>query len=342
MNAEEILRQTFAEHEALAPDAEATLAGIHDRLPNRRRIATVLAAAAVVALIVAGFSVLAAQQRRTTAPPPASTPTATVPAPAGPTDVSVSSDWLPPGTVRTTMIQRYYGRQINSYSVTGSDGVPIAVELRVTPGSDLTPTNGGDGPPELGFRPNDLIIGGRPAREWRNDSGHEDSLYTVVMRLPGNRVAQVAISVPPSVEGRGAALADIGRRVAAALRLDRAEPIDPAYRPAYVPRGFVIQSVGRDDLNGTSWILATPRAVPDGAAVTIIQDATFRSGVVPGTVAAGRTVQGRPTHVITDGATATLWIDLLRPGVSVRVTSEHAAVPLAELYRIADGLRFPG
>jgi hypothetical protein len=51
-------------------------------------------------------------------------------------------------------------------------------------------------------------------------------------------------------------------------------------------------------------------------------------------------VQGRPSHVITDGATVSLWIDLLRPGASVRVTATHAAVPVEELYRIGDGIRF--
>jgi hypothetical protein len=108
-----------------------------------------------------------------------------------------------------------------------------------------------------------------------------------------------------------------------------------------VPRGFVVSAVGRDDLNGTTWILTTPGAVPDGAAVEIAQDPdAFSSGAVHGTVADGRAVQGRPTHLITDEATVTLWIDLLRPGASVRVTATHAAVPVEELYRIAEGIRF--
>jgi hypothetical protein len=111
-----------------------------------------------------------------------------------------------------------------------------------------------------------------------------------------------------------------------------------------VPGGFVVRAVSiSDELGGTYWALATPGAVPDGAAVTIAQDPhAFSSGAVRGTVVDGRTVQGRPTHVITDGATVTLWIDLLRPGASIQITATHAAVPLAELYAIADGIRWTG
>lgn len=343
MNAEEILARTFADHESLAPDVEATLAGIHDRLPHRRRSITVLAAAAVVVLIVASFSVLAGWQRPDPGPP--ASPATLTAAPEAEEMVSLDTTWLPSGTARSTRVQRYYGTQEHTYIVTGADRVPITVDLVLRPGSDLTPAGSGPPPVELGYRQRDLRITGRPAREWENDTGHQDTSYTAVVRLTDKQVTDVGVSVPLGKEGRGAALAVIGRRVAASLRLDRPQPIDPAYRPGYVPTGFRVSAVGRVDVLGTFWALTTPGAVPDGAAVTI-QDVprggaspASSGGAPPASAVAGQPVQGRPSKVVTDGATVTLWIEGLRPGLTIVISSTHAAVPLAELYKIADGIR---
>ncbi|HEV7657735.1 MAG TPA: hypothetical protein VGP36_23795 [Mycobacteriales bacterium] len=338
MNADEILARTFADHEGDAPDPDAVLADVHARLARRRRTAPVLAAAATVAAIAIGASVLVDQHRPDPAPP-ASTPSPSATPSA--TQIALGTTWLPPGTVRTTLLQRSYGTETRLYTVSVPHQPQISVQLQVRPGTELTPPGGSPPLAEFGYRQRDLTIAGRPAREWANDAGHRDSSYQLVVRLPDQRIAEIEVFVDFTREGRGAMLATIGRRVAASLQLDRPEPVGTAFRPTHVPSGFVVSAVGRGDLDGTTWILTTPGAVPDGAAVTIRQSPrAFRTGDVPGTVADGRAVRGRPTHVITDGATVTLYVDLLRPGTSVQLTSTHAAVTLAELYRIADGIRF--
>ena len=231
---------------------------------------------------------------------------------------------------------------MRSYAVTGADTVTTDVELAVHAGSDLTPTDGSP-PAEMGYRQQDLTIAGRPAREWRNDTGRQDSMYTVALRLPEDRVVQVKVYVPLSIEGRGATLATIGRRVAASLRLDRPEPIDTAFRPTYLPSGFVVQEVGRSDQVGTSWILAAPGAVPGAPAVFLSQDShALDRGSIEATVADGRPVQGRPTYVLTSDAGITLRVEGFRPGVSVEITATQTAVPLDELYKIAEGIRWTG
>jgi hypothetical protein len=333
MNAEEVLARTFAEHEGQAPDPETVLAAVHARVTRRRRTIPVVAAAAAVAAIAVGASVLVDQQ----APrPPAATPDPI------PTEISVDTTWLPAGTARTISMSRSYGRQARVYSVTSSDGVVTTVEVQVGPGSSLAPTNGGGGGTALGFRPHDLTIGGRPAREWRNDTRHQDSLYTVVVRLPDDRVVQVAISVPVGVEGRGGSLAVIGRRVAASTRLDRPVPIDTDFRPTYVPSGLVVQGVSRLAETGTGWVLAAPRAAPVAPAVYLAQDPRAFDRTTTATVVDGRPVQGRPTYVITNDSGITLRVDGFRPGASIDITATRAAAPLDELYKIADGIRWTG
>ena len=53
----------------------------------------------------------------------------------------------------------------------------------------------------------------------------------------------------------------------------------------------------------------------------------------------GRPVSGHPAHVITDGDQVSLWVDGLVHGRTLVVTVTGKLVPVAELYRIADGVR---
>jgi len=54
----------------------------------------------------------------------------------------------------------------------------------------------------------------------------------------------------------------------------------------------------------------------------------------------GRRVQGHPTTVRRAGRTIILNVYGFRPGVIVRLGSGQGASTLADLYRIADGIRF--
>jgi hypothetical protein len=339
MTAEEALARTFAEHEDLTPDAEAVLAGIHAELSGRRRrILAVAGAAAAAAAVAIGTAVLVEQQRPAP-PPPASTPHRT----AAVTEVGIDTTWLPPGTARTTMRGHSYGVQFRVYEVTGADKVTTTVELRMRAGSRLAPLEGDAPPKEFGFRQHDLTIAGRPAREWRNDTGSLDTSYTLVVRVPENRVVQVAVSVPLSLDGRGAALAAIGERVAGSLRLDRPEPIGPEIRPSYVPAGLVVRGVGWWDLGGTYWELAAPTAVRGGAAVLVsYTEETAAAGTPLFPVKNGRPVQGHRTKIVTMDKRFQLWIDEFRPGHEVGVDVTGAAASLQEAYKIADGVHWTG
>jgi hypothetical protein len=143
-------------------------------------------------------------------------------------------------------------------------------------------------------------------------------------------------------------MAAIGRRVAMSLRFDRPEPINPEFRPTYVPKGLAVRSVGRSDTPGvpgsTEWGLATPDAPPEGPWVGLREDA--RSGTsptLPQPVVSGRPVQGHPTHVVSDsGGQFTLYVDRFVSGKSLTITVTNNLIPLAEAYRIADGIRLTG
>ena len=56
---------------------------------------------------------------------------------------------------------------------------------------------------------------------------------------------------------------------------------------------------------------------------------------------AGRPVQGHQTFVIAGSNTPMLWIDNVRPSVSISITGGPGVTTLAEVYRIADGLILP-
>lgn len=347
MNADEILVRTFAEHEGETPDPEVVLADVHARLARRRRTVPILAAAATVAAIAIGASVVAGQ--RSTPAPPASTPTPTptganrTPSQPGPTPVDplsalpaaaaaqatvgVDTTWLPPGTVKRTELAVFYGRQTRVYEITGPAGAPTYVELRLWTGSSLTPDQ------FLDASPHDLTLGGRAAREWAGSD-----LYVIVLRAPGGRVAQVNVFRPG--DAARADLAATGRRIATSLRLDRAEPVRPEFRPTYVPKGLVVRSVGVRDLDGTSWALAAPHADPAGPYVALgLDKRTSSNSTVPGPMVSARPVRGHPAHVITDGDQISLWVDGLVRGKTLTVTTTRNLIPVAELYRIAEGVR---
>lgn len=351
MNADEILTRTFADHQGEAPDPDTVLAEVHARVARRRRTLPVVAAAATVAVIAIGASVLVDQRGpdpsppastltasptptgANSIPPPDPSPTPRDPLSTGPladaarTTVAIDTTWLPPGTTRNTALERSYGSQIRSYVITGSDGRVVHVDLQLRAGSALTSKNGIDG------QPHDLTIGGRAAREYRSEDRH-----SVVVRLPENQVAQVSVrsmSDPPTVD-----LAAIGRRIAASLRFDRPERITLAYRLTYVPKGLVVRAVGRSD-EGTGWGLARSDAPPEGAWVGVGEDLrTGNDPTLPEPRVAGRPVQGHPTYVVTQSDNQiALYVNRFVGSKSLTINVTNDLVSVAELYKIADGVR---
>lgn len=357
MNTDEILSRTFAEHEGASPEPEAVLAAVHARLSRRRRATPLVAAAAMVVAIAVGASVLVGQRGPANEPPatdPTPTPSATgtnrtpPPDPSAGADplvkvplakaalstVAIDTTWLPPGATKNTALGLFYGRQTREYYVTDSGGRITHISLAVRSGSALTPDDGVDR-----GEARDLTLGGRPAREWRTGD-----VYSVVVRLPENRVAQVDVSLMTGTSGTFDMVA-AGRRIATSLRFDRPERIEPEFRPTYLPKGLAVRAVGRssDALGGTQWALATPDAPPQGPWVAMGEDPRpGTSPTLPQPVVSGRPVQGHPTHAITDGDQVTLYVDRFVSGKSLTISATSNLVPLAELYRIADGTRLTG
>jgi hypothetical protein len=351
MNADELLARTFADHEGDAPDAGAVLADVHARLTRRRRTVPVLAAAATVAAIAIGASVVVGVERRS--PSPASTPTPAAPTstylppqnPSQPTPtpvdplstqtpdaaaratVGIDAGWLPPGQAKQTALYYSYGRQQRDYEI---DGLQTHVELKLWTGTSLTPDQFFDPAPR------DLTLDGQPAREWSGDG-----LYAVVLRVPGGRVAQV--NIMSHDVGDQSELAATGRRIAESLRLDRADPIRPELRPTYLPKGLVVRSLFVRDLDGTSWDLAAPHADPAGPSFVVTEDKRkATSSSVGGSPVPGRPVQGHRSYLFTEEHRVSLWVDGLVHGKSLVVIDWDGTSPVAELYKIADGVRLTG
>jgi hypothetical protein len=332
MTADHVLARTFAEHEHLAPDADATLAGITDRLNRPRRTGPVLAAAAAAAVVVVGATVVlhhdpAPVQAAARPAAPATAPPAAVPPAAAPQSVSLAAAWLPAGTVTPGMLSSGYGTDVRLYDVADADGGSTDVLLTAGAGAGEDAKFGS---------PRSTTIGGRPAREWS-----VPGRYTVVVREPGGRDARVDVSS----YGRGgvtarpaATVATLGRQVAAHLRLDRPQPLRPAFRLGYAPAGLPVRAVTVDPLSGTAYELAPARATA-GHATLVVQTmptgaAINAKGTAPTTP--GTPVQGHPTIVEQTGNGPTLLVRDLRPGTSIRLSPDQTRGPdLATLYRIA-------
>lgn len=333
MNADQILARTFADHEHLAPDPDAVLAGLQHR--SRPGLLPVAAAAGTVAAVVIGATVLLQPDP---APLPAAgrPPVSAAPAPrllVVPTTISIAAGGLPAGTVTPSIMSNSYGQQARAYDITGADGTRTNVLLNVRPGTAL-PTENKRGVPH------DVTIGGRPAREWI-----VAGWYTAATTAPGGRIVTVeltsyqkdgAIAVP------AATVAAAGRDVLAHVQLNRKEVIATTFTLTYAPPGLAVRSVSADPLGGTWYELAKPTAKPGGAVVYVEQTqgswATGQKGKPRPPAKAGRPVQGHRTWVTSTTAGPQLFVDELRPGISISL----GPAPLAELYKIADGIRWTG
>ncbi len=350
MKTDEILQQTFASHEHMTPDADLALDGIRHRVRTRRRSRAAVASVVVAVIAVAvgatflpgnHHSATPEQTPRSVAPAKKPSPAKPHPVPA-PDHVTIAAGWLPAGKATQVLIDNGFGRQLRGYNVI-SGGQTTYLLIGSQPGPAL-PTDYKRG------IPNDLTIGGRPAREWS-----VDDWYYLAFVTPTGEVATVDIE---SGQGRGgdgsaAALAAMGHQVAMHLKLNRQDPIEPGFALSYLPAGIVVSDVWRDQQSGTRYTLTPTGArwadtMPEYANVSVVaqswhdqaaQGAGSHKSSPPSTP--GRPVQGHRSYVFTGDDVPMLWIDSVRPDLSIEITGGPGVTTLAEVYRIADGLILP-
>jgi hypothetical protein len=333
---DQLLRDTFAAHEHLGPDAELAFDGIRRRIRTRRRSrAAVAGAVATVAAIAVGSAVLASSggHRATPGIPPVSRSVSALPhQPASPTEVTFKPGWLPAGSVETSTTNES-GQQFRVYGASiGGTTVRLTISL-------------GHGPMQLKGGVHDFSLGGHPAREV-GDGG----AYLLDVTEPGGQLMQVQL-IAIRKSGDAAALAAAGRHVASEIRFGRHDPIKHRYSLSYIPAALAISCMnwnGPYPGTGTSCTLARPGArVCGGGGIFIHEErvpwtmykqqaANWGAGM---SHRPGRAVQGHPTYVSSRGNNAQLWIDGALPDASIALDADGYG--LADLYKIADGLILP-
>jgi hypothetical protein len=306
-------------------------------------------AAATVAAVALGSSLIGADQPAPRRTAPAASATAPARAPvAAPAYTTIAPGWLPAGRAQLVLASNGFGQDLRGYVVPAAGGPATSILVGATPGTAL-PNDYKRGSPR------DLQIAGRPGREWS-----VDDWYYLAILLPQGRVATVDVDAGRNGgkggDGSAAALAAIGRRVGAHLQTGRHDAIPVDFRLTYLPAGLVVQAVSWNSATGTDYTLAPPTGrTPDetygypsvgevqGSAKTNLKGKGNGDKRRLPVATPGRPVQGHPTWVMhhpdVGGPTyPVLFIDSVRPGVSMVVSGGPVLTDLAELYRIADGL----
>ena len=317
------------------------------RRSRLRWAAPVLAAAAVVAAVAGSTAIIAnrgtashpsAPQLQPVTSPTAAThsapPAVTATPVALPGPLILNPTWLPAAGQQVTA-SIGYGEQYRGYNL-HVDGFDLYVLLSLTNATAL-PTN------KKGGAPVDITVAGYPAREWA-----ADHYYTLAVQINPHQIATVNLQATNDTGGNGTAanLTAMGRHVATALCTDGNDALTPYYALTYLPPGTVVAYVDRyGTQEGSSYQLApahdssTPR--PTLASVTeVVGDPAKVHG--PGQTTPGRQVQGHPTVVRHVNGGYGLTVLNFRPNISIDLYTGHGVSTLAELYRIADGLRWNG
>jgi hypothetical protein len=213
-----------------------------------------------------------------------------------------------------------FGKQQRGFLMNG--GGPHSYVLITAEPGGLTPVYGGT--------PHDLVINGKPAREFRQAGPY----YIAVQVAPG-RILSVYVNDEASAEE----LAGIGRRVAENLRLDRHDTVRLPFGLTYVPAGTSVRSFERDTTASTTILrIGTERARSEAdAPFTVEEEVGGSESNLPVNAKSGRTVQGHPTTFANASDTTYLWVDGFLGQHSIMLTGRPGTI--AELYKIADGLR---
>lgn len=328
----------------------STFAGnkIGSARPGRIGWAAPVLAAAVVVTAIVGSTVVIAHQGTVARPgarqlPPVRSAAATVTRSAptgGPTPVALPGSltlnptWLP-ATGHQALASIGYGEQYRGYNL-HVDGFDLSVLLSLANATSLPTT-------KKGGSPVDITVAGHPAREWAIDHA-----YTLTMQINPHQVATVSLQATndPAGNGTAATLTTMGRHIATALRTDANDALRPYFSLTYLPAGTVIASVDRySPQQGSNYDLAPAAEAatsrPGLASVNeVIGDPTKVHG--PGTQQPGQPVQGHPTIVWRINGGYRLTVLNFRPNISIELSTGFGASTLAELYRIADGLRWNG
>jgi hypothetical protein len=350
----DLLRDAFVAHEHLAPDAETTLAAIHDRLRTRRRravtttLSTAGAVAAVAAVAVAASLVGISRHSQGPRTPAPATHQSTPPPPAS-APLSIGAGWLPPGKVTRRLGSVGDGVEGVGYTVTPPSGPAMTIQLWLEPNSVL-PDKDSNGLP--GQR---TTIDGRPAREW-NTLGNPDT-YNVDFLPAGGRRASVSVgSVDPNHVVPPAVRRQVGQHVAASMAFTRHDQVAAPLALGYLPAGLVVRRIDIDEGLATLTLAPASGHLRDDNAyptVTLQKNEnygppTFTPGTDPDshiTTSAGRPVQGHRTWVehanpgSTDPGMGTrLTVPDAKPGWALTITGGRTVTSLPELYRIADAI----
>jgi hypothetical protein len=337
MNIETLIKETFADHEHIAPDGDTVLAAARQRIDRRRAVLSrpLAVAAGVVALTLVAVTVVALNRPGSPAAGKAEVagPPSTGSAAPAIADLRMpfSLGWLPPGSV--TRI----ARRINIGSATADSDKPLyggeyvltvrskgqAIDIDVQQLKMVTVDEAmfksGPGQP--------VTVNGQRGVESSNSGGAGGYELYVAQRGGGSMYVNVAGS--PDSTAPAQRLIDVGRRVAQNIRFPGKTTVTPAFGLRDLPSGMRICAFDVES-TGTGYDLGACSAMPT------VHVGTNISSNSPGTP--GRPVQGHATRYTNDGGYRMLRVLDAVDGAPVTVAGR---VALSDLYAVASRLVLP-
>jgi len=345
MDIENLIKDTFTDHEHHAPDSDQVLAATRQRLERRRaRVSPPLAAGAGVVLLALAVGAVVELNRPAhdnqvaTGTSQAGGP-AVVEAPAkAATELTMpySLGWLPPGKAD------YLARRINIGGSAANPDKPVyggEYMLTVTSGSQVLLVDvqemrsmpiqqaafkSGPGQP--------VTIGGRAGVESAHSGGPGG--YELYLTHPDGGSLYVNVAAQPGSTASAQQLIDAGRRVAENVAFPGTTTVTPAFGLGKLPDGLRMCAfdveMGGPSAPRTSYSLGTCSTLPP------VQVQSEESSQVRGT--AGQPVQGHETRYLDENGYRTLWILKAVHDAPIAVAGRSAQ---SELYAIADHLVLP-
>jgi hypothetical protein len=341
MDIENLIKDTFTDHEHDAPDSAQVLAATRQRLDRKRAALSrpLAAGAGVVLLVLAAVAVVALNRpahdnQVATGTSQTSGPAAVkAPAEAAVAELTMpySLGWLPPGQAD------YLARRINiggsaanpdkpvyggEYMLTVTSGRQVLLvdvqEMRMVPVGQAAFKSGPGRP---------VTIGGRAGVESSHSGGPGG--YEVYLTHPGGGSLYVNVAAQPGSTASEQQLIDAGRRVAENVAFPGTATVTPAFGLGKLPDGLRMCAFDVEK-GGTSYSVGTCSTLPP---VQVRSDEADR---VRGT--AGEPVQGHATRYVDENGYRTLWILKAVHDAPIAVAGPSAQ---AELYAIADHLVLP-
>lgn len=349
MDVENLIRDTFAAHEHVAPDGDTVLAAARRRIDRRRAVLSrpLAVAAGVVVLTLAAVTVVVLNRSDPSLTDRAAAPTEEVqttgtadevPAVAG-LSMPYSLDWLPPGSVA------YLTRRINigaasdapdspplyggEYMFTVEDGGQVLeVDVQQMRMMEVDEARFKSGPG------NPVTIDGQPGVESARSGGPGG--YELYVAHPDGGSMYVNVSPQPGSTAPVPRLVDFGRRIAQNIRFPGTTTVTPVFGLRDLPSGMRIcafsveePSVFRSERGG-SYSLGACDTMPPVIVSTTSADTPRGT--------AGRPVLGHPTRYVEENGYTSLWVLDAVDGAPVAIAG---AVPLTDLYDIANRLVLP-